>query len=163
VALEITAEHCAKEAIEDASGKLVPSGKPEATGVFVPFQRELAQRVLGHIKTHGLARALLLPPEGPLGDYPPTDGGDWHEAGIPIVNFISNPVYLLTDDDALAWVDEPRLPRLAATVLAIVRDVDTLTKAELARTDQPVRRFFMRALMHVARAKTTRFGTRPVY
>ncbi|MBK9071851.1 MAG: M28 family peptidase [Myxococcales bacterium] len=163
IALEITTEHVAKEAVEDASGKLVPNGRTEATGCFVPFQRALADRILGHIKANALQRTLLLPPEGPLGDYPPTDGGDWHEAGIPIINFISNPVYLLTADDALPWVDEPRLPRLAQTVLDIVRDVDTLSKAELGRTDMPMRRLLMRGLMHLARAKTTRLGTRPVY
>lgn len=163
VALEITAEHVAKEAIEDAAGRLVPSGKPEATGVFVPFQASLARRVLAAATRHGLARVVALPPEGPLGEYPPTDGGDWHAAGVPLVNFISNPVYLLTDDDDYRWVDGPRMPRLAATIVDLVTEADALSKAELARTDGRARQLLMRGLMHVLKARTTYFGTRPIY
>ncbi|MCC7111979.1 MAG: hypothetical protein IT382_21975 [Deltaproteobacteria bacterium] len=61
-------------------------------------------------------RAFLLRPEGPLGPYPPTDGGDWCEAGVPLVNFISNPVYLVNSEDDLSWMMESRLARIATVI-----------------------------------------------
>jgi hypothetical protein len=162
-ALEISIEHVAREAVEDASGKLAPSGRPEATGVFVPFNRTVAQAAFEAVRDHGVDRTLLLTAEGPLGDYPPTDGGDWHEAGVPTVNCISNPVYLLTDDDALAWVDQERLPKVAAAFAALIDRLDALPREQLTRRDWPLFRLAMKALKHVARARTTAFGTRPVY
>jgi hypothetical protein len=94
VALEITVEHVAKEAIENEAGELVESGRAEGTGVFLPFNQAMIDAVLVNLKDNGVDRAFLLPPEGPLGPYPPTDGGDWYLTGVPLVNFISNPVYL---------------------------------------------------------------------
>ncbi|MDY0003635.1 MAG: M28 family peptidase, partial [Polyangia bacterium] len=36
-AVGVTIEHIGKEAVEDTSGRLAPTGLPEATGIFVPF------------------------------------------------------------------------------------------------------------------------------
>jgi hypothetical protein len=162
-ALEISIEHIANEAIEDASGHLVASGRPEPAGVFVPWSREVTACVHRELAAHDVDRAVLLTPEGPLGDYPPTDGGDWYEAGVPVINFISNPVYLLTDDDALEWVAWDRMPKVANAFEAIVRAVDLIPREIIGLRDREARRIAMRMLTRYARAKTTWFGTRPVY
>jgi hypothetical protein len=162
-ALEISIEHVAREAAEDASGHLVPTGRPEASGVFVPFSNAVSEAVLSAARRHGLDRTLLLPAEGPLGPYPPTDGGDWWAAGVPVVNHISNPVYLLTDDDALDWVDRPRLARVAATFADVIAELDRLPRARLAANDRPVYAALMRVLRLANLARTTRFGLHPVY
>ena len=128
-AFEVSIEHIALEAAEGADGRLAATGRPEATAIFVSFAREVREAVLEGVEKEGVDRVILLPAEGPLGNYPPTDGGDWFEAGVPVVNCISNPVYLLTSDDALGWVDRARLPRMAAAFERIIRRLDACAPA----------------------------------
>jgi hypothetical protein len=162
-ALEVTIEHIAREAIEGLHGGLVPTGRPEATAVFVSFSRAISDAVLDGVAGQGVDRVVLLPSEGPLGSYPPTDGGDWFEAGVPVVNCISNPVYLLTDDDATRWVDRERLPKVAAAFEQIIRRLDAEDRRTLAETSSWPYRVAMKGLRIAAWAKATRFGTRPIY
>lgn len=162
-ALEISIEHIALEAVEDAKGGLVASGRPEPAGIFVPFNRTVCETVLRGLATHELTSSLLLPCEGPLGEYPPTDGGDWYEAGVPVINYISNPVYLLTDDDALRWVDKKRLSSVARFFADTIQALDAVPRARLRQVDFPVRLRAMKALKHLVRAKTTLFGLKPVH
>ena len=163
LALEITVEHIAKEAIENQAGELVESGFAEGTGVFLPFNRAMVDAVLGNLKDNSVDRTFLLPPEGPLGSYPPTDGGDWYEAGVPLVNFISNPVYLLNAEDDFHWVMESRLPKVAGAVAGIVEATEKLSKSEIAAVDFPAYKLKMKLIKHLVSLKTTRFGMRPVY
>jgi hypothetical protein len=162
-AVEISVEHVAREAVEDESGRLAPSGRPEVTGIFIPPNREVAKAVLGCLEANELNRVLLLPAEGPLGDYPPTDGGDWYEAGVPVVNHISNPVYLLTGSDGLEWVDRERLPRVAGCFADLVRTFDTMTRSAIRPRGAWLYRLKMKLIKRIARVKTTFFGLRPVY
>jgi hypothetical protein len=162
-AAEISIEHIALEAEEDQRGKLIPTGRPEATGVFVPFCRKASEAVLEAMSANDVRRVFLLPAEGPLGDYPPTDGGDWHQAGVPVINYISNPVYLLTQDDALKWVDRDRLPRVAAAFSEIIRRLDRIPKKEIAAVDSLGYKLFMKMLKHLVYAKTTSFGLKPLF
>lgn len=163
VALEITIEHIAKEAIENAEGELVYSGKPEGTGIFVPFNKGMVNAVLESVKSNSMDRIFLLPPEGPLGDYPPTDGGDWYEAGVPLVNIISNPVYLLNEEDDLEWVMEDRLPKVAGVVADIVRKTDLMNKKSIGLVEFSGFKLKMKLIKKLVSMKTTKFGTRPVY
>ncbi len=163
VVFALSIEHIAKEAMVNKEGALVPTGRPEAAGVFLSFNRWLREALLQVARNSGVDRWVLLPAEGPLGNYPPTDGGDWYLTGVPIVNYISNPVYLLTDDDADQWVNSEDLPRVATAFYQLLRAVDVLSRATLAKCDFPLRRGFMKVLRWVQHAKTTRFGRRPVY
>jgi hypothetical protein len=163
VALEITVEHVAKEAVEDAAGQLVESGLAEGTGVFLPFNQAMVDAVLANLEENGVDRSFLLPPEGPLGPYPPTDGGDWYQAGVPLVNFISNPVYLLNAEDDLHWVMESRLAKLAGAVAGIVEATEKLGKAEIGAVEFAAYKLKMKLVKQLVSWKTTRFGTRPVY
>jgi hypothetical protein len=159
----ISIEHVAREAMEDEAGRLVPSGRPEATGVFIPPNRRVAGALLRAFEAHDVRRVALLPAEGPLGDYPPTDGGDWHAAGVPVVNAIANPVYLLTDDDALSWVDAPRMARMAAAFADVLRRLDTLPRAAIAAVDSRSYHLLMKGLERIVQARTTLFGLHPLY
>jgi hypothetical protein len=163
VALEITIEHIAKEAVENEQGSLVASGEPEGTGIFVPFNQKMVDAVLDSVKENQVDRVFLLPSEGPLGNYPPTDGGDWYEAGKPVVNIISNPVYLLNEEDNLEWVMEERLPAMAGAIAAIVQRSDSMKKEEIAEVQFTGFKRKMRLIRRIVSMKTTRFGTRPVY
>lgn len=123
----------------------------------------MVDAVLANLKDNAVDRAFLLPPEGPLGPYPPTDGGDWYVAGVPLVNFISNPVYLLNAEDDFHWVDEPRLPKVAGAVAGIVEATEKLTKSQIAAVDFTTYKLKMKLIKHIVMMKTTRFWTRPVY
>ncbi len=163
VALEITVEHIAKEAIENPQGELVASGQPEGTGIFVPFNKEIIQTVLESIESNNVDRVFLLPPEGPLGDYPPTDGGDWYEAGVPLINMISNPVYLLNEEDDFEWVMQERLPKVAKAVADIVFKTNKMTKEAIAKEEFQWFKIKMKIIKKLIKMKTSKFGTRPVY
>ena len=131
--------------------------------MFVSFSRAIADAVLAGVEAHGMGRVILLPAEGPLGNYPPTDGGDWFEAGVPVINCISNPVYLLTDQDALEWVDHDRLPKAAAAFDAILRRLDAEPREALASTKSWPYRLAMKGLRLVTTATLCRLGTRPLH
>lgn len=163
VALEITVEHIAREAVENSKGELIASGQPEGTGIFVPFNSGMVNAVLESVKSNSMDRVFLLPPEGPLGDYPPTDGGDWYEAGIPLVNIISNPVYLLNEEDDLKWVMEDRLPKVAGAVADIVLKTDLMNMESIGQVEFSCYKLKMKLIKKLVSMKTTRFGTRPVY
>lgn len=163
VAFALSIEHIAKEAKENADGKLIPTGKSEPAGIFMSFNEVLRRTVLREARSFGLDRCLLLPAESPLGNYPPTDGGDWYAANIPIVNYISNPVYLLTEDDDDQWVDEENLPRVAGAFSTLLTSLDAVPRAQLARCDYPLRRQWMRVLRYFTQMKTTRFGSQPIH
>jgi hypothetical protein len=163
VALEITIEHIAKEAIENSEGELVFSGKPEGTGIFVPFNKGVINAVLESIKKNSVDRSFLLSPEGPLGDYPPTDGGDWYEVGVPLINIISNPVYLLNEEDDLEGVMQERLPKVAGAVSDIIRKTDNMSKKAIGLVELPGFKLKMKIIKQLVKMKTTRLGTRPVY
>jgi len=163
VALEITVEHIAKEALEDKDGNLVESGEPEGTGIFIPFNQDMIDAVMTNLKENEVKRVFLLPPEGPLGDYPPTDGGDWYEAGIPLVNIISNPVYLLNEEDDFHWVHKDRLPRMAGFITDLIKESEKIEKETIARVEFRGLKRKMKVIKNLARARTTKLGTRPVY
>jgi hypothetical protein len=163
VVFALSIEHIAKEAQECQAGTLVPTGKSEPAGIFMSFNEVLRRNILREARAFGLDRCLLLPAEGPLGNYPPTDGGDWYLADIPIVNYISNPVYLLTDDDDDQWVNDANLPRVAGAFTALLTSLDSVPRDLLARCDYPLRRQWMKVLRYITQMKTTRFGSRPIH
>jgi hypothetical protein len=163
VALEITIEHIAKEAVENAEGELIYSGQPEGTGIFIPFNQQMVNVVLDSVKSNSVDRVFLLPPEGPLGDFPPTDGGDWYEAGVPLVNIISNPVYLLNEEDNLDWVLQERLPKVAGAVADIVYKTDQMSKESIGFVEFSGFKLKMKLIKQLVKMKTTKLGTRPVY
>jgi hypothetical protein len=43
---------------------------------------------------------------------PPTDGGDLHSAGGPVVQFLAAPFYLFDEIDTLDKIDRPNLAPL---------------------------------------------------
>jgi hypothetical protein len=113
---------------------------------------------------HGVDRAIVLPAEGPLGNYPPTDGGDWYEAGVPVINCISNPVYLLTDADDFSWVDRARLPKMAGAFDQILRRLDATPRKQLKTAARWLPfQMMMKVLAKLMRARATRFGRREFY
>jgi len=161
--LEITIEHIAKETVETSDGKLVFSGQPEGTGMFVPLNQGMVNTVLESVKSNAVDRVFLLPPEGPLGDYPPTDGGDWYLAGVPLINIISNPVTLLNEEEELDGVMQDRLPKMAGAVADIIRKTEAMSKESIGLVEFKGFKLKMKLVKQLVKMKTTKMGTRPVY
>ncbi len=127
-------------------------------GAFVPFNRRIKRAVWTSIVEEGLERTILLPPHGPLGEFPPTDGGDFHLEGVPMVNFISPPIYLLNEEDTLDKVAVGRLAPTARTVIDVLRRIDGASLNSLRKIDYPIRATLMHGLKHVVKLRASIMG-----
>lgn len=117
--LEVHLEHTASECAEEG-GQLRQTGHPEARWWFTSRIPDLETAVRSAIEAEGLARSLVLPPTA-FGPRPPTDGGDFHLAGVPIVNFLTAPFYLFDSLDTMDKIHRPSLvpvTRAAARIVA---------------------------------------------
>jgi hypothetical protein len=133
-------EHIAMEAKENSEGKLELTGLPEPGGLFVPYNKLAVKFATDAIKRYGLMPTLLLPASGPLGEYPPTDGGDFFEAGAPVFNYISNPVYLLVDEDRIENICYERLEPTANAFYDLIRKIDGVNRTDLLKKSYPLKR-----------------------
>ncbi len=127
---EIHIEHIALAAAEK-NGKLVVLDQPEPAALFTPYNKKCVQLGREVLLENNLDPVFILPAEGPLGKFPPTDGGDFHLEGIPVFNYISNPVYLLVDFDKRDHIAFDRLVPTAKAFQSLVRKLDTVKKEEL--------------------------------
>ncbi|MDO8614845.1 MAG: M28 family peptidase [Dehalococcoidia bacterium] len=125
--LEVHLEHAAAEYVE-ADGRLQPSGHPEARWWFTSRIPELETAVRAAIEGEDIRRSLVLPPTA-FGPRPTTDGGDFHLAGVPIVNFLTAPFYLF---DSMDTLDKIHRPSLVPVTRAAVRIIES-TAGKTAR------------------------------
>lgn len=117
--LEIHLEHAASEFVE-RDGGLVASGEPETRWFFTSRIPSLEAAVAQALQAEGLDRSLILPPDA-LGPQPPTDGGFFHTAGVPLVNYLTAPFYLF---DAMDTMDKVHKPSLVPVTRAAIRLID---------------------------------------
>jgi len=116
-------EHIAARAVPDGTGGLVSSGEPDVRWWFVSAGAEQdawVTRTAEVLARHDLDRSIVLPPEV-FGPMPPTDGGFYHLAGIPMVNLLAAPMYLFDPADRPDMVHVPSLvptARAAADLIA---------------------------------------------
>ena len=115
VVLEVHLEHAAAE-FKQQGDDLVPTGLPEIRWWFtsrIPRLQKAMQRIL---VAEDLRRSLILPPDA-IAPAPTTDGGYFHLAGVPIVNFLTAPFYLFASMDTLDKIHKPSLvPLTRATI-----------------------------------------------
>jgi hypothetical protein len=100
VVLEIHLEHTANECVEGPDGALVATGEPEARWWFTTRQPALEDDVRNTLEAEDLRRSFILPPDM-FGPHPTTDGGPFHAAGVPLVNFLTAPFYLFDEQDTM--------------------------------------------------------------
>jgi hypothetical protein len=158
VALEFHMEHIALEAVEKPDGTLETLDRPDFIGAFVPFNRAVKRAVFDAVEDNHLDRTMLLPAHGPMGEFPPTDGGDFHLHGVPVVNFISPPLYLLNEEDTLDKVAVKRLEPAARTMVQVLRTLDGEPMDRLRRVDYPVREALMSAMTRVTKLRALFMG-----
>lgn len=116
IVLELHLEHAAREVAEH-DGRLVPTGHPEPRWWFTSRIPALEAAVAKAIEAEALERSLILPPDA-LGPRPTSDGGFFHERGVPLVNFLSAPFYLF---DAMDTMDKIHPESLVPVTRAAIR------------------------------------------
>ena len=128
VVLEVHLEHAASEIVE-RDGGLVASGHPEPRWWFTSRLAPLEAIVREAIVAEHLDRSMILPPEV-FGPIPTTDGGPFHLAGVPLVNFLTAPFYLFDAIDTLDKIHRPSLvpvTRAAIRIIAATRGMGAAT------------------------------------
>jgi hypothetical protein len=118
VVLEVHLEHIANEFVERAGG-LAASGRAEPRWWFTSRLAPLEAIVREALASERLDRSLILPPEV-FGPSPTTDGGPFHLAGVPIVNFLTAPFYLFDAMDTLDKIHRESLVPVTRTAVRIV-------------------------------------------
>lgn len=125
--LEVHLEHAANECREE-EGRLVPTGHPEARWWFTTRIPHLEAAVSAAIQAEDLRRSLILPPTA-FGPRPTTDGGFFHTAGVPLVNFLTAPFYLFDSRDTLDKIHRQSLVPVTRAAIRIIESTAGQTAA----------------------------------
>ncbi len=127
--LEVHLEHTANECV-DEDGRLKPTGHPEGRWWFTSRVARLEAAVRAAIEAEDLRRSLILPPNA-FGPRPTTDGGDFHLAGVPIVNFLTAPFYLFDSLDTLDKIDRSGLVPVTRAAVRIIESTTGVTASAM--------------------------------
>ena len=130
IVLEVHLEHTANEVHPDGRGGLEPTGEPEVRWWFTSQEPGLEAAVLAALAAEDLRRSLVLPPEV-FGPFPTTDGGFFHLEGVPLVNFLTAPMYLFDSADTIDKVHVDSLEPVGRATVRIVESTRGRTAAEL--------------------------------
>jgi hypothetical protein len=138
VVIEIHLEHAARQA-RGENGQLVATDDPEVRWWFTSRITDLEDSVEAAIQAEDLRRSFLMPPDGfpPGSAAPPTDGAFFHPAGVPIVNFLTAPMYLFDAQDTLDKIHEPSLVPITRAVIRIVNSLQGRSAAQLRAAVRP--------------------------
>ncbi len=129
VVLEVHLEHAATEMVE-RDGGLVASGHPEPRWWFTSRLAPLEASVREAIVAEQLERSLILPPEV-FGPAPTTDGGPFHLAGVPLVNFLTAPFYLFDAIDTLDKIHRQSLVPVTRAAIRIIASTHGVSAAAM--------------------------------
>ena len=129
IVVEIHLEHTAREC-RGEDGRLIPTDKPEIRWWWVSKITELEDVVEDAIKVEDLRRSLLLPPDA-LGKMPTTDGGFFHPAGVPIVQYLTAPMYLFDPQDTPDMIHQDSLLPVTRSTIRIVNGMQDRSASAL--------------------------------
>jgi hypothetical protein len=118
IVLELHLEHAARHC-EVTDGRLVPTDLPEPRWWFTTQHPGLESLVVDAIRTEDLRRSLVLPPDV-FFENPPTDGSVFYAEGVPIVQFLTAPMYLFDSQDTLDKIHGDTLVPLTRAVASII-------------------------------------------
>ena len=129
VVLEMHLEHPARQAV-GTDGALVATDDPEVRWWFTTRNDTLIGAVEDAIREEDLRRSLIMPPDV-FGPHPTTDGGFFHLEGVPLVNFLTAPMYLFDSRDTIDKVHEASLEPVTRAAIHIINATRGLTAAQL--------------------------------
>jgi hypothetical protein len=118
----------------------------------------LTELVRQAVEAEDLRRSLLLPPDV-FGPHPTTDGGPFHLEGVPLVNFLTAPMYLFDSQDTLDKVHEASLVPITRAAIRIVEGLRGLGAASLRSAESPPRKAPASDLEAVAAALSSRVAS----
>ncbi len=118
VVLEVHLEHAARQCVGD-DGELVPTDEPEVRWWFTSRNPTLEATVQEALAAHDLRRSVVFPPDV-FFETPPTDGAAFHAAGVPLVHFLTAPMYLFDKGDTIDKIHEASLEPLSQATIQII-------------------------------------------
>jgi hypothetical protein len=134
----LTLEHlAAKDVTEGAGGKLVETGKPAPSTLFMSHDARVIAAAWKALEQQPVRATTAFPT---FGYFPPTDASGFVfgstgaslgqsaklTSGVPFISWISDPYYLLDDDDTLDKIDQNNLVPVAESVTEIVKNLMVL-------------------------------------
>lgn len=129
VVLEVHLEHPARECV-GRDGALVPTDAPEVRWWFTTSTDRLVNAVDDAIRAEDLRRSLVMPPDV-FGPHPTTDGGFFHLEGVPLVNFLTAPMYLFDSRDTIDKVHAESLEPVTRAAIRIIASTRGVSAAEM--------------------------------
>jgi hypothetical protein len=129
VVLQVHLEHAAAEVRGDGE-RLELTGQPEPRWWFTSTEPGLQAAVDGALRGEDLRRSFVLPPTV-FGPAPPTDGSAFYLAGVPVVHFLTAPMYLFDPQDTIDKIHVPSLEPVSRAVIRIIESVAGRTAAQL--------------------------------
>jgi hypothetical protein len=129
VVLELHLEHPARECT-GVDGKLVPTDSPEVRWWFTSKSERLIDTVESAIRGEDLRRSFIMRPDA-FGPHPTTDGGYFYSEGVPLVNFLTAPMYLFDAQDTIDKVHVPSLEPVTRAAIRIVEGTRGISAAEM--------------------------------
>ena len=129
VVLAVHLEHAAEQARGDGQ-RLELTGQPEPRWWFTSTDADLQAAVAGALRREDLRRSLVLEPTV-FGEAPTTDGAALYLAGVPIVQYLTAPMYLFDSADTVDKIHVPSLEPVTRAVIQIIESVRGRTAAEL--------------------------------
>ncbi|KAA0273540.1 MAG: hypothetical protein EDQ89_04600 [Acidobacteria bacterium] len=127
----LTIEHLGcREYLDDHEREYVRTGRPEISGLFAS-NRTLADLARPALDKHGVTRCSVIQPVPRFFG----EGRYLHEAGIPMLSYISGPNYLLAESSRKAQLKRFSLNRMQAEIKAMGTLLDQL--AAIPRSGAP--------------------------
>jgi Peptidase family M28 len=129
VVLEVHLEHAAAEVRGDGE-RLERTGQPEPRWWFTSTESGLEAAVADALRAEDLRRSLVLKPTV-FGEAPTTDGSAFYLAGVPIVHFLTAPMYLFDSADTIDKIHVPSLEPVTRAVIRIINSLRNRTATDL--------------------------------
>ena len=120
---DVHVEHVGLEAVMGETGGLTLTGKLQPRAFFITPGTGFDTVVMEAVRRHDLRRTVVLSTNTPLGV--PTDACPLAQAGLPVVSFISAPLYWNAAEDTLDKVPRDELPRVRDAVIDIINGLMT--------------------------------------
>jgi hypothetical protein len=129
VVLEVHLEHTARRC-EGDDGELRPTDEPEVRWWFTSRNPWLEATVQDAIAAEDLRRSLVFRPDV-FSPMPPTDAAFFHPESVPLVSFLSAPMYLFDSRDTIDKIHEPSLAPVSRAAVRIIESTRGVSAAEM--------------------------------